>query len=46
MRNIDAKFEPYVAINDIRDEDYSRFILKYECIVHKVLALKNKKKYP
>jgi len=24
MRNIDAKFEPYVANNDIRDDDYSR----------------------
>lgn len=25
MRNIDAKFEPYVANNDIRDDDYSRY---------------------
>ena len=25
MRNIDAKFEPYVAKNDIRDDNYSRY---------------------
>ena len=27
MRNIDAKFEPYITNNDIRDDDYSRCIL-------------------